>query len=422
MLMLWKSIGADVLVVANRDKAARWRRSVAKVSSLATDLEPMADLRRRFPKDVEALALETLSGNRALVVQEMADLGISTDPSVSGAQLTTKQEARIQELQDAAATVSRLQAAQEHARTLNVGWRRERASGAPPGAQGTYPGVGDVPPPVDNATYFAPVTYDPLAKPEFLEAPQDAPPFVNVLGKGSVVPYAQVDVKYAATVALVEFLLARFPELYAITRDGKSASTAAFAKETNPRAARDELGAGMHKLLADIDGAISKLGGALDVLDLVPLHSRMTQQGQKPAGGTVAWNDPVPSMIAKDVVADHDFNRALAALGIELAANALFIIAPFAGAGGLLVFLAGAGLLGGKAKMSSDRADALAQAARTAAAPGTALVDDATVDAAQRRPKGTRPRWSCSRSKRLWSPRSWERLRAGRGSPSWKPG
>jgi hypothetical protein len=138
------------------------------------------------------------------------------------------------------------------------------------------------------------------------------------------------------------------------------------------------------ELLADMDGAAVKLGGDLDVLDLVPLHARTTQQGQRPSGGTVAWNDPVPSMIAKDLVGDHNFNRVLAALGIELAANALFLLAPFAGAGSLLVFLADASLLGAKAKLDSDRADALAPAAATAVAPGSALVSDATVDAAQK--------------------------------------
>lgn len=383
MLKLWKSIGADLLVVANKDGGVRWKLSVAKVSSLTTDLQLVADLRRQFPKDVEALASDTLKGNRELVLKEMASLGISTDPTVSGAQMTGAEESRVQDVQDAAAVVARLQAAQEHARTLNVGWRMDRFDGAPPpAALGGIEGAGQMPAmPQGSGTIFLPVTYDPFAKPDYVEAPQEAP-LVTVAGKGTVVSYRDVDEKFKASAALVEFFLGRFPELYAITREGKSAATSAFAKQADPKVARDQLGAGMHKLIKDIEGAQSKLGGDLNVLDLLPLHSRMTQKGIKPAGGAVAWNDPVQAMVAKEVVADHDFNRALTALAIDVAANALFILAPFTGGGALLVMLAGIGALGVKAALSADRAAALAQAASTAAEPGSALVSDATVDAA----------------------------------------
>jgi hypothetical protein len=386
MYLLWNSIGADLITVANQNDAARWRLSVTKVSSLATDLAPIAQLRTRFPQDVQALALETLNGNRDLVRQQMQTLGISPDPAVTGAAPSIEEEARIKQLQDAAGSVARLQAAQEHARGLMVGWQRESGSGAPPGAdtpsaEGMQAGMPSTP--GVNPAMFTPVAYDPLAKPDYVQAPVSSP-LVSVFGQGQVVPYDEVDSKYKATVAVMEFLLGRYPELYAISRDGKSAATADFAKQTDPRAARDQLGAGMHKLLADLDGAVSKLGGDLDVLDLVPLHARMTQHGLRPSGGPVAWNDPVPSMVAKDVVGDHDFNRAMAALGIEVAANALFLVAPLLGLGGLLAFVAGAGLLAGKAKIDTDRADALVQAAKTAAGPGTALVADATVDAAQK--------------------------------------
>ena len=382
MVKLWKSIGADLLVVANRDGGARWKQSAAKVSSLMTDLQQVADLRTQFPKDVQALAQQTLAGNRQLVVTEMTSLGISTDPAVTGAQPTAEQEAKLQDLQDAAAVVARLQAAQEHARTLNVGWRMDRDNGAPPlAATGGAEGAGFVPPAAPSGAMYVPVTYDPLSKPELTDAPPSTP-LLPVLGKDNVVPYMQVDEKYRASVAMVEFFLGRFPELYAITRAGKSASTSAFAAQTDPKVARDQLGAGMHKLIGDIEGAQRKLGGDLNVLDLVPLHTRMTQNGLKPPGGTVSWNDPVPAMAAKDVVADHNFDRALAAMAIDVAANALFIIAPFTGGGALLVMLAGIGALTVKASLSADRAAALTQAAGTAAAPGTALVNDATVDTA----------------------------------------
>lgn len=383
-LKLWRSFGTDLLAVANSDGGGRWKSSVGKTPSLATDLQPIADLRTQFPQDVLALAQSTLEGNRNFVMEKMTELGISLDPGVTGAQPTQDEETRIQDLQNAAAAVARLQAAQEHARTLNVGWRMA-TEGPPPGSGfAGEPGAGPMPTMGPSATYFYPQTYDPLAKPEYIQQPMDTPPLVNVLGKGTVLPYQEVDDKFKATATWVEFFLGRFPELYAIVREGKSADTAAFSSVTDPRAARDQLGAAMHKLLKDIEHTTEKLGGDLNVLDLVPVHTRMTQQGIKPPGGAVAWNEPVQAKTAMDLVADHDFNQALAAIGIELAANALFLLAPITGVGALFALLGGVTILGAKAKMSADRAADLTEAAATAAKPGTALVSDVTVDAAQK--------------------------------------
>ncbi|MEV6521682.1 hypothetical protein AB0M43_07085 [Longispora sp. NPDC051575] len=382
MLLFWESVGPDLITVANADGGARWKLSVAKVPTLTSDLPAIAALKTAFPKDVLALAQSTLADNRTFVVKEMGALGISTDPTVTGAQLTTGQHDRMRDLQDAAAVIARLQAAQEHARTLNVGWRLENLDGAPPPASlGGTEGAGYVPPSTGATRMYVPVTFDPFAKPELDQAPVDAP-LIPVVGRNSVVPYAQVNTLYATATSFTELFLEKYPEVYAITRDGKSASTAAFAQQKDMVAARDQIGVGMHKLIGDIEGAQTKLGEDLDPLDLVPLHARMTGSGLKPAGGTIAWNEPVAALAAKEVVGDHDFQRALRSMAIDVAANALFMVAPLTGAGAMLVMLAGIGVLGAKAKFSADRAAALTQAAGTAAAPGTALVDAGTVDMA----------------------------------------
>jgi hypothetical protein len=380
MIKLWTSIGADTVLVANKDGGARWKASVAKIPALTESVPEVAKLRDRFPKDVLALANQTLESNHQLVLDQMKQLGISTDPKITGAQQTADQEDRLKDLQAAAGAVARLQAAQEHARTLNVGW--EKSDSGPQVTPGSASDPGSWQPSAPSDACFLPVTYDPLTKPMLTEAPPDTL-LMPVYGKGTVVPYAEVDAKYKATAMWMEFFLGRFPELYAVTREGKSQSTADFAKKDS-RAALDQLGAGMHKLLGDIEAATLKLGHQVDVLDLIPLHGRMTNDGVKAPGSDVAWNQPVQTGVAKQLVADHNFNRAMAALAIDVAANALFLVAPLTGGGALLVMLAGVGLLAGKAAMSADRAAALAQTASTAAAPGSALVNDETVDAAQK--------------------------------------
>lgn len=83
------------------------------------------------------------------------------------------------------------------------------------------------------------------------------------------------------------------------------------------------------------------------------------------------------------LVADHQFTEALKALGMQLAAQALFMFAPLAGEAALVLMFAGLAVTGIKAEMSADRFTALQAAAKSAPKPGTELVPEGAVDEAR---------------------------------------
>jgi hypothetical protein len=379
--LLWNLVGVDFAVVANKDGGARWKKSVAKVGTgLTEDVVEAKKIRDRFPKDVNEIVTEILYGNRALVMAEMDHMGIPADASQQAGPVTPDQEAEIREMQDAAQLLARLQKAQEHARRLKVGWEYKQLTDMPSGL--TAPGPDQPPQQATESVYWVPVNFDPFEPPRQTVAPTG--PGAHVTPITDKADYADVKKKFDACSDYIEYLLVRYPMLYAISREGKSADTATFAAEPSPGKAREQLGAGMRKLFNDIEATQKNLGGSLDVLDLAPVHAKMTQGGLQPQGGTVVWNQPVEASIAHALVADHDFNNAVKAAALSSATELLFLVAPLAGPGAIFVMLAGLAVAGVKAAVSADRFEAMATAAKTATAPGTEIVSSSAVDDADK--------------------------------------
>jgi hypothetical protein len=374
--LLWDFVGADFAVVANKDGGARWKKSVAKVGTgLTEDVAEAKKIRDQFPKDVTEIVTEILFGNRALVMAEMDHMGITADASQAGP-VTPDQEAEIREMQDAAQLLARLQKAQEHARELKVGWEHTQMTDMVSGL--SAPGPDQPPQQPGETVYWVPVTFDPFRPPQLLEAP--TAPGANVVQITDKADYADVKKKFDTCSDYMEYLLVRYPMLYAISREGKSADTASFAAEPSPAKAREMLGAGMRQLFNDIETTQRNLGGSLDVLDLTPVHAKMTQGGLQPQGGTVGWNQPTEASIANALVADHDFSNAIKAVALSSASELLFLVAPLAGPGAIFVMLAGLAVAGVTAALSADRFEAMATAAKTSAAPGTEIVSASAVD------------------------------------------
>jgi hypothetical protein len=170
-----------------------------------------------------------------------------------------------------------------------------------------------------------------------------------------------------------------------VSREGKSATTAAFAQQTSPAQARKQLRTAMLKLIADIEETQNKLNSDdLDPLDFTPIHAQLLE-GAKAPGSPVDWKEKLSAWVAKDLVADHDFNNVLKELLLETAAAAAFMLAPFTGGASLYVMLAGLAITGVKAYQSAQEYENLAQAAKTSIIPGTEMVTPAQVDEANMR-------------------------------------
>ena len=182
----------------------------------------------------------------------------------------------------------------------------------------------------------------------------------------------------------IRALVIEYPMLYAITREGSSRSTQAFALE-DPAVARAQLANALHKLRADIKQARAKLGKELDPLDLTPLHEQLIG-GTRIEGSGVTWSLSFPKHLARDVVKDHKVDRALSALALESASQLAFMFGSvLGGAGGGVGMLMGLAFAGIKGELSAETYQAMLQASKTAVSPDTELVTPAQVDEAKAR-------------------------------------
>lgn len=185
------------------------------------------------------------------------------------------------------------------------------------------------------------------------------------------------------SVARTREVLNAHPMLYAISREGKSGVTGEFAQQKDPAQARAQLGAAMRKLISDIEATQDRLKAESFVLDLIPLQEQLFA-GKKSRHPQVDWSQQMPQEVAKEVKADHDFANALAAMGLQIVSAAAFMLAPLTSGASLAALMAvGVTAAGVKAYQSSDQYDALLQASKTAATPGSELVSDAQVDNAK---------------------------------------
>jgi hypothetical protein len=196
-------------------------------------------------------------------------------------------------------------------------------------------------------------------------------------------PYQEVKTRYDAATEQITRFQALYPALYAVSREGVSAATAAFAGKASPAQARKELGSAMRKLLHDIEVTQKKVDeGKPDPLDLTPIHAQL-YAGMKGPGSAVDWSDTLPKWVAKKLTVDHDFKKVLKELLLDTAAQAAFLLAPLTGGASIFVMLAGLAVTGVKAYKSAEEYENLARASKTSMVPGTELVTLGQVERAK---------------------------------------
>jgi hypothetical protein len=360
---IWKSFGDDVIAVASTDEGYRlWQNCIDRGAEL-DDIPAVAKLRGQFESDIKAVVTGYLSQNGKLVTDEMQRLGIPADESAALPAPTPEQTDEMQRMQSAAASVAKLQKAQEEARKIPVG----------------YEIVTQMTPMGSEVTSCNLVEFNPYVRPPMASSPGN---ILLYCPSGPITPYDKVKEEYDKATKSIEGFLNLYPSLYAISRQGPSTTTAEFAAITNPAYARQQLGIAMHKLSYDIDETQSKLNsGDLNPLDLTPIHDQLLG-GLKALSG-VDWKLRLPESVVKDMVKDHRFAEALKALGLQTAAAALFMLAPFTGGASIYVMLAGLAVTGVKLYLSTEQYKTLAQAAKTSPKPGTELVTKGQVDEAK---------------------------------------
>ena len=362
---IWKSFGAGFTAQASSHLDV-WKKCVARDSDLKS-LPEIQKMRTDFPNDVKQVVTDYLFANRTAVMNEMEQYGFPAQANQPMTDPNEAQQEQIKNLQLAAAAVAKLQKAQEKARDTYVGYQSNVSSGPMGGEVQT----------------IAPVRFDPFHPPEMRKAPEGLIPGTAIIRMDDkIADYDAIKKAYDDADVSVQGLLSSHPELYAIARENKSATTTDFANTESPAQARQQLATSMRKLFDDIEGAQKKLdSGKLDPLDLIPIHAQLT--AGKPAASGTSWKDGLEKSVVSDLQRDHDMDRALVELGLDLASTAAFLLAPFTGGASLFIMLAGVAAVGAKAAMSSDRYEALAQASKTSVLPGTKLVQQDVVDEAQ---------------------------------------
>ena len=327
-----------------------------------------------FPDDVKGVVSSYLSSNQQLVERELTRLfdpqelvmlrveqmGFPLDQMIEAREPSQERADAIQQLQVAATSVARLQKAQEDAYWIVVGFHRGSA----------VPFMNPRP---------TPVYFDPFSPPEAAY-----PPETKEVMRRPVQPYAVVKEKFdAATAALTEWQRT-YPDLYAISRQQNSASTADFAAAT-PTKARHMLGKAMLSLERDILRTLDMLAnGDLDPLDMTPIHEQLFHNqllgGVSGLSGT-NWGDVLPNWTAKHVVSDHNFGNVLKRLALETLKAAAYLLAPFTDGASLLAVIA---ISGYQMEQSEENYARMSQAARTSVVPGTEMFSDSQVEMARR--------------------------------------
>jgi hypothetical protein len=371
---LWSSF--DDLPAAVTGAGGMWQRTIDVASGVVDDVPAARALKERFPRDVRDLVTSFLYANRDLTMAQLSQLTASGSHNQATCGTAGDQNADIRRMQEAAGVVAKLQKAQEAARETYVGYREEQqpisdfTAEQPPGML-WRPGL-----PV-----WMPEKFNPSSPPAFRRPPSGG--LLTVVAEAQVQDYDKLLAAYDAAGMAIALLIARHPALYAVSREGKSTVTADFARLDDAVAASEQIANGLRKLLADIEASQIRLdAGKLDPLDLTPVHATLVAGGQPSPSGT-DWSQPLAKPIVAALVKDHDLDRALTALGLQVASEALFLLAPLAGPAALFVMLAGLGVTAAKAEMSTARLQALEGASKTAITPGTELVEHGAVEDAR---------------------------------------
>jgi len=357
---IWGSFAdLDAAVAGGPD---RWERSVKSGANLGS-IQRVKEIKEQFPEVIRGTAQAYLSSNRTTVRQEQIAYGLPVLSEDKLAPLNEDQTQKLMQMQSAAETVAQNQQAQEAARRTFVGYDKFAQDKAAEG--------GDV--------LVTKSNFNPYQAPDY-----DTDP--NNIGPKPQTSWQAMDDKWKKSIEKTQKLVKEFPALYAVSREGSSALTTKFATQQSPEQMRAFLGKAMEQLITDIGGAEKKLkDGVLDPLDLTPVAHGLLDGTRKPENTRFAtdWSKPLASFAGRDMLKDHQLNNALEALGYQLAAEALFILAPFTGGASLFVMLAGVGVLGAKANESAQTYEAMAQAAKTSVDPKKDIVSDEQVSIAQ---------------------------------------
>jgi hypothetical protein len=362
----WESMGAEALVRFVDSYPDLWGRCIDAGAEL-DELPAFQALKDDFLADVRRLGRHYLKLNLDVVRAEQDKYGIpradGTAPAKAGA------PGDIAKLQGAAASLAALQKAQEKARESYVGWRIGDG--------------GDVDADWTGRRVKYQVKFDPKQKPPLLEEPQEeGVPHGSPLIYARA-PYGELKEKYDEATEHIAGLTATHPALYALSREGKSGTTSAFAEEQDPVAARAKIGASLQALAGDIGTAREFLdNGRLDPLDLTPLHEQIFA-GTAPHVGA-RWQKGFARRTGQDMARMHAIDKALTEMAYQSVQQLLFLFAPFTGGTTLIVLLAAsAAAAGAKAVISARDFEALSTADKTAVTPGSALVTEAQVDHAR---------------------------------------
>jgi hypothetical protein len=374
---IWGSFGDRLIKVASAHLEL-WNNCIERGAEL-NDLPAVKKLEGQFQADVRTIVTGYLFQNRQFVTTEMDRLGIPADEKTNVPTPTLDQTEEVRKMQVAATEVAKLQKAQEESRNIIVGFE-PNPHRFEPNLWGNDP---NVPKQSDDSPNFIPTFFNPYAeKPPLDSNPDDRLPTALGLPSSNVTVTSYIKVKdaYDAATKSITDYLHFYPALYAISREGKSATTSTFAGTDSPVQAREQIGIAMRKLFHDIGETQKKLDEEkLDPLDLTPIHDQVLFGGMKGSSGT-DWKDFLPNSVATALVKKHEFTKVLIDLGLQTAAAALFMLAPLTGGASLYVMLAGLAVSGFKLNISTQQYEAVSLAAKTSAVPGTELVTPGHVD------------------------------------------
>jgi hypothetical protein len=369
---IWRSFGERLVVAASSVVGSGLWTSSIEAGAELEKLPAIVSLRDHFRPDVIALASGYLDQNDTLVLTTSRSAGIPLTDATPADAPTAVQQDLLLKMKAAAESVAHVQEQLELSRNVYVGYS-----------------LGHVL--LEARQYWIPVTFDPHRPPERADAPvvdlndpspmAERHPVLNPHPPITLQPYGALLNAHQLGVASIQALTSKYPLIYGITREGKSATTGAFALAA-PALARHQLSKALIKLRSDIDQAKKKLGNALDPLDLAVLHAQLFSGIESKS--KVNWSVALPRRLAEALRQGHDEKRALVALGLETVSQMAFMLGSvMPGVGGIAASLVGLATTGIKAGMSAERYEAMLQASKTAVAPGTDIVSAGQVDDAK---------------------------------------
>lgn len=340
--LAWGQIG-DPLGIA-RTNPELFTASLEKASGIAS-LAPFAALEGQFKDAVESKAMDYLVINKRLVQAERDRTGaVNTGQTeeeradiLGGKGSSTETDLEVEGAQRAAETMEGIKTRKETCLAIEVGYRDVHVPfvGTQKGPVKFTPGA---PPPNDN---------------------QSGPTYTTVMDRWSdlILGESKIVQQHPSAAYFI----------------GEGGDPSKIKADKDVRTARAEIAKALTELDGRIDKAIPKIGHGVGFTDLVPIQQELLRGP--------AWSKPVESAIARQAVRDADLAKLLETLGISTLSAAAFLFASFA-TGGVATFLlaAGAGISGGQAAASWDKAFDLAAANKASIDPARQLVSGEQVD------------------------------------------